>query len=245
MDSAKSKKGVGITKAWQESYRITFYDGYAYRYDCLTMNRKGSSKNKLIEVNTSDYYNFMGVRKAGTRMEGKVLHNETEAKLGNNYFHDNIKLCNYVLSDDYKLYLAPTFVMGTKVFRYGKIPQFHSNILNDAPVRCAGTIGIVRGVVKVLTNESGHFQPNRGRLKYVIKLLKMVRMSNVDAINIRAKPYYLCILLTPGRSIPVTSKSIARHAAHKKVISRELLMMGFRYSKICLILAPPLYFFLF
>ena len=186
VDSAKSKKGAGITKAWQESYRIIFYYGYAYRYDCLTFSKTVSSKDKLIEVNTKDYYNFMGVRKSGQRLEGKVMHAETEDKLGFNYFYDNIKLCNYVLSDDYKLYLAPTYIMGTRLFRDGKIPQFHSNILNDAPVRCAGTIGIVRGVVKVLTNESGHFHPDKKRLNYVLELLRMVRMPNVDSIKIRS-----------------------------------------------------------
>ncbi len=126
----------------------------------------------------------MGSRNKSS-LKAPIDHGSSKTNLGYNYFYDNMKLCNYVLSDDYKLYLAPSYVMGTKAFRNGKIPQFHSNILNDAPIRCAGTIGIEQGIVKVLTNESGHYKPGKSKLKYVIELLKMVRMQHINSIQIR------------------------------------------------------------
>jgi len=163
-------EGTAISRVWRESYRIVFINGYACRFDCL--NIRNQVKDKLVFANSSDYYDF----------ETQTFDNGSSSDLDGHYRLGKYKLCNYVLSVDNKLYLAPTQASGMNL---PMTPEFHSNILANAPVRCSGTIGVERGIVKVITNQSGHYKPGLHRIRYVVDLLRMVGMQNVNNIDVR------------------------------------------------------------
>ena len=73
---------------------------------------------------------------------------------------------NYVMSEDGSLFLnASHWTPPT-----GSV--HHSSFLSGRPVACAGTIQVNQGVIKSLTNESGHYLPQKNHLTQVVNMLK-------------------------------------------------------------------------
>jgi hypothetical protein len=59
---------------------------------------------------------------------------------------------------------------------------FHSSYLGNNPVCCAGTMGIVSGVVTTVCPDSGHFQPGQVNVRMMLQALRMLQ---VDLSNVR------------------------------------------------------------
>ena len=171
--------GDVLSIAQRESFKIIFKNGKAYRYDCLIWNRGNRSsvmsKDKLILADTSDYYkNMKEVTRRG--IDEDIQFSKTSKGLA---------LCGYIMSMSHELYLAPFTNIGAKGKGYynGIYPRFHSDFMANKPVLCAGSIGIVKGQIKHLSNDSGHYKPPPHQITLVINQLKIAGV-NVKKISV-------------------------------------------------------------
>lgn len=168
-----------LSIAQRESFKIIIKNGKAYRYDCLIWNRGDRSsvmsKDKLILVNTSDYYNNM---KAVTRPD---IDQDTQFSKTSK----GLPLCGYIMSMSHELYIAPfsNIVVGGGGYYAGIYPRFHSDFMANKPVLCAGTIGIIKGQVEHVSNDSGHYKPPPSHITLVINQLRIAGV-NVKKITV-------------------------------------------------------------
>jgi hypothetical protein len=110
---------------------------------------------------------------------------EAELALASSRKHTSIDLepynqgyAGFVMSMGRDIYMA-------KHFFGGEGQSFlHSSYLAGQPVLCAGTVKIVSGRVKGLTNYSGHYRPTADHLVNVLEALRMygVNLKDVEVI---------------------------------------------------------------
>ena len=173
----KGAPGDVLSIAQRESFKIIIKNGKAYRYDCLIWNRgdrsSEMSRDKLILVNTSDYYNNMK----------EVSRPDIDEDTQFSKTSKGLPLCGYIMSMSHELYIAPfsNIVLATGGYYAGIYPRFHSDFMANKPVLCAGTIGIVKGKVKHVSNDSGHYKPPP---KHITSVINQLRVAGMNVKNI-------------------------------------------------------------
>jgi hypothetical protein len=62
----------------------------------------------------------------------------------------------------------------------------HSSFLAGAPVRTGGELKVVNGVVKTISNASGHYQPSLSSLRRAVDWLKESGAADVQQVQLES-----------------------------------------------------------
>jgi hypothetical protein len=105
----------------------------------------------------------------------------------------------FIVDRDYYLYLLPFHQRGK---------YHHSSLSGGGPVRFAGTIAVMNGVLRELSNQSGHYKPTAPQTLKVLKwfLTQGIRLDQANLTGDVAYYYSKTFKMTPSEFLPLLEK---------------------------------------
>ena len=156
-----------IRSANFEKYKVCFKSGKAMQF-----NLENSDARELREVDTNSKYLTAGTQSAANFEEDDTIGKQTDPNADPNKpekKHD--KFAMFVLTRDRELYVAP-FISSSTAY-----PKYHSSIPRGDAVQCAGSMKIIKGEVKGICPDSGHYAPDPAYFLNVLEYLKTMGVN--------------------------------------------------------------------